>query len=369
VKIKCLHISANSYPPLNGKHHFTKEIWFELAKGFDEYHILARSENNRYSFTNEKNIYLHLLPKLSSKSKLFFFTSFWMFRIISKYQISHLLSQCPILGGFAATLASKYYKIPLMVEINGREYIRWDETNAYFGLLKKMQNFVFKNASKVRFPNNEIKKYLISLDFFVNSVYIPHRVNHELFNKQKSNFEIGEILNIVSVGRFVWEKDYLFLIDTFMSVNFPIRLTLIGGGELEQEYIRLYSSRISKLDLVLIKFLSQNELINLVINCDIYIQSSVSETGPRTLLEAMALQMPILSSNIGIFSDIIEYSKCGIMFEARNKNDLLLKLNSLIESIEIRSEISKNGYFISKEKYSWNKCFDIYREELLSMNN
>lgn len=99
--IKLLHISANTYPPLDGKHHFTKEIWKELAKGFDEYHVLARSETNKYSYSNEGNI--HLVPRLT---QVFFFTSFWMFRII---KITHLLSQCPIVGGFAGTIASKLF--------------------------------------------------------------------------------------------------------------------------------------------------------------------------------------------------------------------------------------------------------------------
>ena len=52
--IKLLHISANTYPLLNGKHHHTKNIWQELAKGFDEYHILARNETNRYNYSKER---------------------------------------------------------------------------------------------------------------------------------------------------------------------------------------------------------------------------------------------------------------------------------------------------------------------------
>lgn len=76
MKTKLLHISANTYPPLNEKHHHTKNIWKELAKGFDEYHILARSETNKYSFSKEGNIYLHLVPRVTKKSKIFFFYLF-----------------------------------------------------------------------------------------------------------------------------------------------------------------------------------------------------------------------------------------------------------------------------------------------------
>ena len=110
LEVKLLHISENTYPPLDGKHHHTKNIWRELTKVFDEYHILARSETNSYSYLNEGNIHLHLVPRITNKSKIFFFTSFWIIKI------THLLSQCPIIGGFTATLASKFYQIPLMVE-------------------------------------------------------------------------------------------------------------------------------------------------------------------------------------------------------------------------------------------------------------
>jgi hypothetical protein len=178
-----LHISPNTYPSLDGKHHHTKNIWKELAKGFDEYHILARSETNSYNYSNEGNIHLHLVPKITKKSKIFFFTSFWIFWIIKKYKITHLLSQCPIVGGFTATLASRFFKIPLMVEINGRDYIKWDENNTAFGIIKTIQNFVFKNSTKIRYPNNDIKVFLENKNFH-NGVFIPHRVQHNLFNKQ-----------------------------------------------------------------------------------------------------------------------------------------------------------------------------------------
>ena len=75
--IKILHISANTYPNLDGKEHHTKKIWKELAKDVSEYHVLARSQCN-FSHTVEGNIHLHLIPKQThSKSRVFILSS-WL---------------------------------------------------------------------------------------------------------------------------------------------------------------------------------------------------------------------------------------------------------------------------------------------------
>lgn len=364
---KLLHISANTYPPLDGKHHFTKEIWKELAKGFDEYHILARSETNSYNYSKEENIHLHLVPKLTKKSKIFFFTSFWMFWIIKKYKITHLLSQCPIVGGFTATLASKFYKIPLMVEINGRDYIKWDENNTAFGIIKIIQNFVFKNSTKIRYPNNDIQSFLENRNFS-NGVFIPHRVQHNLFNKQKIDFTLkNNLIKIISIGRFVWEKDYIFLIQTLQDSNLNIELTLIGGGPDKSKYLEIVNSNNKNFKLILIDWIQQNDMIDLVISSDIYVQSSISETGPRTVLEAMAMKMPILSSDVGFFPDIVDSYNSGLIYNAHNKDELVKKLLLLVENEDLRSEVATNGYKVSLEHYEWNKVFELYRNEIKSM--
>lgn len=45
--------------------------------------------------------------------------------IIKKYKITHLLSQCPIVGGFTGTIASKLFKIPIFIEIHGDIYFKY----------------------------------------------------------------------------------------------------------------------------------------------------------------------------------------------------------------------------------------------------
>ena len=120
-----LHISANMYSPLQCREHHTKKIWKELSKGFDEYHIIARSKNNKFNHSVEGNIHLHLIPKIITKSRIFIISSFLMYFVIKKYKINYLLCQSALFGGFSAAIFSKVFKIPLMVEIHGDIYFKF----------------------------------------------------------------------------------------------------------------------------------------------------------------------------------------------------------------------------------------------------
>lgn len=362
--VNLLHISANTYPPLNGKHHHTKSIWQELAKGFDEYHVLARSETNKYNYSNEGNIHLHLVPKITKKSKIFFFTSFWMFWIIKKYKITHLLSQCPIVGGFSATIASRFFKIPLMVEIHGEEYFRFLEKNTF---IVKIMKYTFNHAKKIRSLNSEMTKKLKKYGIVKNVIEIPNRVNLDIFNKQKKDFSIVNQIKFISIGRFVWEKDYLNLIKILHNSKINFHLTLIGGGPLKNEYEKYIIENKLDSDVVLIDWIEQKDMIDMIVNSDIYIQSSVSEGMPRTIVEAMALRMPIISTNVGAIQGVLTNSKNAIIIKANDEKELIDAIKLLIINKELRENIALQGYQDVVEKYEWNKVFELYRNEIKSM--
>jgi len=366
---KLLHISANMYPPLYGPHHHTKNIWKELSKDFDEYHILARSETNRYSYSKEGNMHLHLVPKITQKSKIFFFTSFWMFYIIKKYKITHLLSQCPIVGGYAATLASKTFKIPLMVEVHDEVYFTQMENNL---LIRFFAKNGFEKSTKIRSLGNlmtqNIKKYISNPKKIVE---IPTRVNLKLFKYKKENFDIKNTIKIVSVGRFHPDKGYDKLIKAIAllkkELHFDINLTLIGGGNLKNEYLKIAKEFNFEDNLILYDWLSQEEFQQYVINSDIYVQSSILEGLPRSVLEAMAMRMPIITTDVGVIRDVIKNEFNGLVIQKDNIEEIKKSIMNLIQDKEKRERIAYNAYKTIKDKYEWNKIFEKYRYEILNM--
>lgn len=362
---RALHISANQYPDL-AKHHFTKKIWLELAKGFDEYHVLARSESNKFEHFQEGNLHLHLVPSLGKRARSFMISSFYMLKIIKKNQITHLLAQSALLGGITAAIASKLFKIPLMCEIHGDIYFKiMDGKSLAYRLISGIVKAVYRQAQVVRSlsPSMTDKLHRFGID---NCIEIPNRVDFNLFNSPKIDYSINDVLKIVSVGRFVWEKNYLQLISDLNTSGMNYQLTLVGGGPLEKDYRSLINDIGINNRVRLINWIKQDDLVSIIRESDLYVQYSISEGMPRTILEAMALAMPIIATDVGFIKGILDQSN-SIMIDANNPIAFKNAVYSLTEDIDYRQTIALKAYQDAQSKYSWPLVFEKYRNTFAGM--
>lgn len=362
----CLHISANQFPNLS-ENHFTKKIWLELSKEFEEYHIIGRSKFNKFEHFKEGNIYLHLVPALGDKARSFLFSSFYIFKLIPKYKITHLLAQSSILGGFTAALASRVFKIPLMTEVHGEEYFRYFKgISGWDRFWTRISKHTFNTSQKVR-SLNALMTQKLSANGIVNIVEIPNRVDLSIFNNIKENFKIDEEVKIISIGRFVKEKNYLELIRILNESGLNFRLTLVGGGVLKAEYLKYIEENAINEKIVLIDWIEQKDLVDLIINSDIYIQYSISEGMPRTIIEAMALQMPIISTDVGSIKGVLTDNYNCKLVKWDISNHLIEIIQELLNDHDLRRSLATNARNDVCSKYEWNMVFAKYRNELSNM--
>lgn len=361
-----MHVSASQFPKLS-IHHSTKEIWIELAKGFDSYHLIARSLSNKFEYYNEGNLHLYLIPKITNKSRWFFFTSWIVIYYYLKIKPTQILCQSAIFGGAVCVFLNKMFRVPIMTEIHGEEYFRILDSNKGFSKIgSKYLKYIYNNSNKVRSLNSfmtiKLNKYNIK-----NVVEIKGRVNENIFKKFKDNFEISkDVIRLVTVGRFVKEKNYLNLIKSLVESDLNFHLTLIGGGVLKEDYLKFINHTNSADSFTLIDWCSQSQLVDFIIDSDIYIQSSKSEGMPRTIIEAMALKMPIITTNIGSIPGVIKHEENGILIGV-NLDELVYSIKRLVADITIRYFLANNAHIDATNNYSWEKCFQVYREEILSM--
>ncbi|WP_321434316.1 glycosyltransferase family 4 protein [Trichococcus flocculiformis] len=362
-----LHVSPNMFPDIN-VNHATKKIWKELSKGFDEYHLFARSSDKKYHFYTEGNINLHLIPTFSKKARSFFLVSFLTIYFAKRYRVTQMIAQCPITTGLAVSLTSKLLKIPFMTEIHGMEYLNLMKRKDVIGHFSNLYlRFVFKSSHKLRSLSSKMTELIEELQIESNIVEIPNRVNFNIFNNPKNHFEITQPINITSVGRFVPEKGYELLIQSIieLSDDFNINLTLVGGGSLESRYISLIGDN---KNINLIKWIPQEEFIDILHETDIYIQSSISEGMPRTILEAMAMRLPIISTNVGGILGVLEDEHNALIINPHSVNEIKSAIKELVSDEHKRVSIANNAFEDVREKYEWNNIFNLYREELKKMS-
>jgi glycosyltransferase involved in cell wall biosynthesis len=364
--INLLHVSPNKYKGLNSSDH-TYKIWKELSKGVDNYYILARSEKNKFERFENDNITLILIPKIINQARIFIFTSFIVFFYIRKFKITHVLCQSAIFGGFACIMAKKIFNVSVMLEIHGEEYFRiMDSKKTIIKIFALILRYVYRSADKVRSLNEYMTEKLIIHGISKNVVEIYNRVNLELFKEVKVNFKASETFKLVSVGRFVKEKNYENLIIYLKNSGIKFHLTLIGGGVLKDNYNSIIQRFDLSNDVILIDWIEQKEMIKTLLESDLYIQSSISEGMPRTIVEAMALQMPIVSTNVGSIRGVIKNEVNGLLVEP-NELSIISAIKKMIELESLRESLARQGRNDVIEKYEWNSVFNKYRNEISTM--
>lgn len=359
-KNRVLHLSGNVFNPLNSTAvSHTEAIWCSLAKNAERYFILARNTSNHFSVSRKGNVVLILLPRIHRRQVVFFPLSFIAVVLIPFLKVDTVLSQSSLNGGLSGILSSKLFRIKALTEIHGNEYF----TNFHRNNLKsKLQRFVFNNSTKVRSLNSLMTKKLLEAGVTSNIVEVPTRVNFSLFDNPKSSFDLsGGVVNLVSVGRFVKEKNYLNLIKVLSKWDVDFHLTLIGGGPQKVELLNLIDELGLGNSVKLVEWIQQKRLVTLIKDSDIYIQSSISEGMPRSLLEAMALRMPIISTNVGFIPGFLNDADNALLI-APDLSTLIQHLDTLIKSEKLRIELARRAYYKAFSDYEWNKNMNIYRD-------
>jgi glycosyltransferase involved in cell wall biosynthesis len=94
---------------------------------------------------------------------------------------------------------------------------------------------------------------------------------------------------------------------------------------------------------------------------DIIVSYSTNEVLPLSILESFYCGKPVVSSNVGGVSEIIENGVNGLLFNVNDADTCYNYLCDLIESKELRNLIGSNAHQSALEKYDEN----ISREQFL----
>lgn len=175
--------------------------------------------------------------------------------------------------------------------------------------IKKIDGLVFQtNAALNYFPENIRKKSVV----INNPVYIKYN-DYELPAKRNNI--------IVNIGRLHKQKNQKLLIDSFSKIatEFPdVNVHIYGEGELEEE-LKMYIKEI-ELDNRIFLMGTTDNIYEEIKDSRMFVLSSDYEGMPNALMEAMALGLPVITT------DYRPYSASELI--SNGQNGLVVELNS-----------------------------------------
>ena len=109
-----------------------------------------------------------------------------------------------------------------------------------------------------------------------------------------------------------------------------------------------------------VKMIPHNQMPNYYNKIDIYICASRTEGHPATILEAMACGVPIISTDVGIVSDVFGKNQRKFITK-RDMKELKEKIIELITNKKMLKKISDEN-LVQIRKWSWKKMAKNYKK-------
>ncbi|XP_010256624.1 PREDICTED: sulfoquinovosyl transferase SQD2 [Nelumbo nucifera] len=213
---------------------------------------------------------------------------------------------------------------------------------------RDLQAYRVTAANKIRLWNKGVD----------SESFHPRFCNHEM-RLRLSNGEPDKPL-IVHVGRLGVEKSLDFL-KRIMDRLPDVRIAFIGDGPYREELEKMFSG----MPAVFTGTLQGEELSQAYASGDVFVMPSESETLGLVVLEAMASGIPVVAARAGGIPDIIptdKEGKTGFLYNPRDIEDCLSKLEPLLSNQELRKTIGRAARE-ETEKYGWRAATRKIRNE------
>ena len=175
--------------------------------------------------------------------------------------------------------------------------------------------------------------------YIVKDLFDEHEIIEKAHNEVIS-FPKGKV-GLVTVGRISHEKGYCLLIDTALKLrerDIDFYWTIVGNGDKSK-----YEQQVYELGLEgYVVFIGpKTNPYPYIACCDIYVQTSLWEGNCLTLIEAMVLEKPIVTTN---FPSALEKITNGIngLISTMDAETLADKISTLIADKSLQKQFSEH---------------------------
>lgn len=232
-------------------------------------------------------------------------------------------------------------------------------------LFKYFERFIYKIYDKIICISDEINSILVNYSQLSKKKFtiVKNGINLETFiNANKISWkEVSPQIQdsdqiIIQVAGFRPQKDQTTTIKSLLLLPTKVKLVLVGDGEKREELENL--TKTLKLEDRVIFLGVRLDVPNLLKSSDISVISSHWEGMPLSVIEGMAVNIPVVASNVAGVNQLVE--NVGVLFENGNENQLAEIINSLLNDRSYYNQISESCYEHSKQ-FNINKMINSTR--------
>jgi glycosyltransferase involved in cell wall biosynthesis len=194
---------------------------------------------------------------------------------------------------------------------------------------------------------------------------LPPRVDISGFSRGSRRRTAGDPLRLVMVGAVNENKGQLRLIRALSDIAFPVELHVVGEGPDLPGVNREADDRRregSSLRIVAHGALPHAGVADVLRSCDLFIMYSRTEATPRAMMEAMAVGLPIITTDVGFCADVVQHGIEGFVLGPDPDHEIIGVLDRLHSDPALAGQLGAAARARAELHFESVRLFEEYRQ-------
>lgn len=294
--------------------------------------------------------------------------------LIKKYRPDVLFlnsSKAGFIGSLAAAFPTRINAVKVIYRIGGWSFNDpWPKWKRWLWIVlewfsAKWKDIIIVNnqrdldqAKKLRIkPRRQMALIHNGIEVYKLDTLEPEEARTKLIEKAaKSSGKIIQVKNIVgTIANFYPTKglEYLIRAADYFNDNEGLVFFIIGDGELRPELERMIREKGLERKVFLLGQIP--DAYRFLPGLDIFVLPSMKEGFPWALIEAMSAKLPVIATDVGAVSEIIDDHKNGLLVKPKNPAELADKIKEILENDHLRNELGIQAHQTVLFKFELDK--------------
>lgn len=227
---------------------------------------------------------------------------------------------------------------------------------------KKSAQNLFKNAHKNIAPSAYMSS-IFEKEGFTNIYHIPNTI------------ALGKYTFIERTSirpKLLWVRSFSKIYNPLLAIKvlqelqkeYPAAVLTMVGPAKDESYDECYAfAKAQKLPVTFTGLLPKEDWIDLAASHDIFISTTNFDNTPVSVIEAMALGLPVISTHVGGMPFLISHEYDGLLCPPGQLMPLVNSVKQLLAAPEMAMAIAKNARS-KAAKFDWNEVKNHWEEVL-----
>lgn len=224
---------------------------------------------------------------------------------------------------------------------------------------------LLSKADLVHCVSADMKKALIPFGLTAEKAFVNYpSIDTNKFSKNgKVPYRARTTLSIVSVGRLSFQKGYAYAFQALkILADMNIRFTyhIVGEGD-DREMLTYLMEELGLSNSVVMHGKGSSEKVLEILKiADVFLLPSLSEGVSNAALEAMAMELPVISTKAGGMPEVIRHGENGLLTDWRNPQHMAEQFLWLQQNPCKGIEMGKKARLSIQTVFSLDRQIDIF---------